>query len=160
MSDWLAIVDPQSGRQPLFSPDKKKILAANGEIYNHRELRKELQSSYDFATESDCEIILALYGEEGSKFLNRLNGIFGFALYDEINDSYLIARDHMGIIPLYMGWDIKGRLYVASELKALEGHCNKIQEFPPGHYLTNELKRTCKMVRSQMVGVRACEKLP
>ena len=134
----LAIVDPQSGRQPLFSQDEKTVLAANGEIYNHRELRKELKHPYAFKTESDCEIILALYQENGSDFLNRLNGIFGFALYDESQESYLIARDHMGIIPLYMGWDIKGRLYVASELKALEGYCNKIEVFPPGHYLTNE----------------------
>ncbi|MEM6643012.1 MAG: asparagine synthase B [Bacteroidota bacterium] len=135
----LAIVDPQSGKQPLFSPDEKKILAANGEIYNHRELRNELTSSYKFKTESDCEIILALYEEQGSDFLNRLNGIFSFVLYDETSQSYLVARDHIGVIPLYMGWDIKGRLYISSELKALEGYCKKIEEFLPGHYLTSSM---------------------
>jgi len=147
----LAIVDPQSGKQPLFSTDKKKVLAANGEIYNHRELRKELSKEYQFRTESDCEIILALYEEFGIDFLNKLNGIFGFALYDEVNESYLVARDHIGIIPLYMGWDIKGRLYFASELKALEGYCKKIEEFPPGHYITNSTKEPVKWYDPQWV---------
>ncbi|HEY4799963.1 MAG TPA: asparagine synthase (glutamine-hydrolyzing), partial [Bacteroidia bacterium] len=130
----LAIVDPQSGRQPLFSDDKNLVLAVNGEIYNHTEIRREL-NDYNFLTHSDCEVILALYRKKGISFLEDLNGIFAFALYDKTNDCYLIARDHMGIIPLYMGWDIFGNFYVASELKALEGVCNKITEFPPGHYL-------------------------
>jgi len=134
----LAIVDPTSGKQPLFSADKNLILAANGEIYNHRELRKGLKGSYEFQTESDCEIILALYQEKGTKFLDELNGIFGFALYDVENDTYFIARDHMGIIPLYIGWDKNGTFYVASELKALEGTCTKIELFPPGHYLSSK----------------------
>tara|TARA_R110002111_G_scaffold155192_2_gene222007 strand:- start:1831 stop:3501 length:1671 start_codon:yes stop_codon:yes gene_type:complete len=131
----LAIVDPASGKQPLFSPDNKLVLAANGEIYNHRELRKQFAGTYDFQTESDCEVILALYQEKGVDFLDELNGIFGFAIYDSEKDEYFIARDHMGIIPLYVGWDINGTFYVASELKALEGTCTKIQLFPPGHYL-------------------------
>ena len=130
----LAIVDPASGKQPLFSEDHKLVLAANGEIYNHRELRKKLKNPYTFQTESDCEVILALYREKGVDFLDDLNGIFGFVLYDVEKNEYLIARDHMGIIPLYIGWDKKGTFYVASELKALEGICNKIQLFPPGHY--------------------------
>ena len=130
----LAIVDPQSGGQPLYSKDKNLILAVNGEIYNHRELRKEL-SGYEFLTHSDCEVILALYKKKGIKFIEDLNGIFAFALYDKETDTYLIARDHMGIIPLYMGWDKSGNFYVASELKALEGVCEKFQEFLPGHYL-------------------------
>ena len=133
----LAIVDPQSGNQPIFSSDRKLILAANGEIYNHRDLKDSLESKYDFQTNSDCEIILALYKEKGVDFLDDLNGIFGFVLYDENKESYLIARDHMGIIPLYMGWDKFGTFYVASELKALEGICNKIEIFPPGHYLSS-----------------------
>jgi len=133
----LAIVDPQSGNQPIFSSDRKLILAANGEIYNHRDLKHNLESKYDFQTNSDCEIILALYKEKGVDFLDDLNGIFGFVLYDENKESYLIARDHMGIIPLYMGWDKFGTFYVASELKALEGICNKIEIFPPGHYLSS-----------------------
>jgi len=140
----LAIVDPTSGKQPLFSEDKKLILAANGEIYNHNELRKQFEGRYNFQTKSDCEVILALYKEKGTSFLDELNGIFGFALYDVENDAYLIARDHMGIIPLYMGWDKDGTFYVASELKALEGVCTKIELFPPGHYLYSkegELKR-------------------
>lgn len=130
----LAIVDPQSGGQPLFSKDKKLVLAVNGEIYNHKDIRNEL-SDYEFLTHSDCEVILALYRKKGPNFIEDLNGIFAFALYDKENDVYLIARDHLGIIPMYMGWDKLGNFYVASELKALEGVCNKIQEFLPGHYL-------------------------
>jgi asparagine synthase (glutamine-hydrolysing) len=134
----LAIVDPTSGKQPLFSEDKNLVLAANGEIYNHLELRKQLEGNYTFQTKSDCEVILALYKEKGVSFLDELNGIFGFALYNVENDSYLIARDHMGIIPLYIGWDQDGTFYVASELKALEGICSKIELFPPGHYLDSK----------------------
>jgi asparagine synthase (glutamine-hydrolysing) len=131
----LAIVDPTSGKQPLISPSGNLILAANGEIYNHRELRAPYESTYAFKTQSDCEVILALYEKEGSAFVEKLNGIFAFAIYDEAKKEYFIARDHMGIIPLYMGWDGDGTFYVASELKALEGVCTKIELFPPGHYL-------------------------
>ena len=131
----LAIVDPASGKQPLYSADGSIILAANGEIYNHLELRKKFEGKYTFKTESDCEIILALYQEKGADFVDDLNGIFAFAIYDSNQDSYFIARDHMGIIPLYMGWDKDGTFYVASELKALEGICVKIELFPPGHYI-------------------------
>lgn len=134
----LAIVDPASGKQPLFSEDKSLVLAANGEIYNHRDLRKQFEGKYKFQTESDCEVILALYQEKGVHFLDEMNGIFGFAIYDVENDEYFIARDHMGIIPLYIGWDQNGTFYVASELKALEGYCTKIQLFPPGHYMTSK----------------------
>ncbi len=140
----LAIVDPASGKQPLLSPNGKLVLAANGEIYNHRELRKQFEGRYDFRTESDCEVILALYQEKGPEFLDEMNGIFGFTIYDAEKDEYFVARDHMGIIPLYMGWDKNGTFYVASELKALEGTCTKIELFPPGHYLHSadgELKR-------------------
>ena len=131
----LAIVDPASGKQPLLSADGKLILAANGEIYNHRELRKQFEGKYEFKTQSDCEVILALYREKGADFVDEMNGIFGFAIYDSEKDEYFIARDHMGIIPLYIGWDRNGTFYVASELKALEGTCSKIELFPPGHYL-------------------------
>lgn len=131
----LAIVDPASGKQPLFSPDARLVLAANGEIYNHQELRAPFEGSYDFQTQSDCEVILALYQKKGVSFLDELNGIFGFAIYDSEQDSYFVARDHMGIIPLYIGWDANGTFYVASELKALEGVCTKIELFPPGHYM-------------------------
>lgn len=134
----LAIVDPASGQQPLFSHDRRFVLAANGEIYNHKEIRKQLKEQHKFLTKSDCEVILALYKEKGIEFLDDLNGIFGFAVYDSITDEYLIARDHMGVIPLYIGWDKHGTFYVASELKALEGYCNKIEVFPPGHYYTRE----------------------
>lgn len=134
----LAIVDPASGKQPLLSPDGSVVLAANGEIYNHRELRRQFEGRYAFRTQSDCEVILALYQDKGPSFLDELNGIFGFAIYDTKNDSYLIARDHMGIIPLYIGWDKYGTFYVASELKALEGTCTRIELFPPGHYLSSE----------------------
>ena len=131
----LAIVDPTSGKQPLISPSSNLILAANGEIYNHSELRKPYEASYGFKTKSDCEVILALYEKEGKSFVNKLNGIFAFAIYDQEKDEYFIARDHMGIIPLYMGWDGNGTFFIASELKALEGVCSKIELFPPGHYL-------------------------
>ena len=131
----LAIVDPTSGKQPILSDDNTKAIAVNGEIYNHLELRDNFAKDYNFRTNSDCEIILALYKKNKYDFLNQLNGIFAFALYDSDNDTYFIARDHMGIIPLYIGWDEKGTLYVASELKSLEGVCSKIELFPPGHYL-------------------------
>jgi asparagine synthase (glutamine-hydrolysing) len=130
----LAIVDPQSGQQPLFSKDGKLVLAVNGEIYNHKDIRKRFEGKYEFLTQSDCEVILALYREKGPHFLEDLNGIFAFALYDIEKDEYLIARDHIGIVPLYQGWDKEGTYYVASELKALEGYCTKIETFLPGHY--------------------------
>lgn len=133
----LAIVDPASGKQPLFSADQKLILAANGEIYNHQAIRAQYEGKYEFQTQSDCEVILALYKDKGVDFVDDLNGIFGFAIYDVENDRYFIARDHMGIIPLYMGWDQNGTFYVASELKALEGYCTKIELFPPGHYMSS-----------------------
>ena len=130
----LAIVDPRSGRQPLYSKDGKLVLAVNGEIYNHREIRKQFEGKYEFLTQSDCEVILALYREKGPAFLEDLNGIFAFALYDIENNRFIIGRDHIGIIPLYQGWDKQGAYFVASELKALEGYCNKIEEFLPGQY--------------------------
>lgn len=134
----LAIVDPQSGQQPLYSKDGDLVLAVNGEIYNHQRIRKETAGSYPFLTQSDCEPILALYRSKGADFLEDLNGMFAFALYDKRQDAYLIARDHIGIVPLYMGWDELGNFYVASELKALEGVCKKLEEFPPGHYLSSK----------------------
>ena len=128
----LSIVDPQSGGQPLFSPDRKVALAVNGEIYNHRDIRARFTGQYEFQTGSDCEVILALYREQGTEFLETLNGIFAFALYDEEKDDFLIARDPIGVIPLYIGYDDEGRVYCASELKALEGFCDRYEVFPPG----------------------------
>lgn len=130
----LSIVDPESGKQPLFSPDKKQILAVNGEIYNHHDIRKRFAGKYDFQTGSDCEVILALYREKGIDFLEDLSGIFAFALYDAEKDEFLIARDPIGVIPLYIGYDADGKVYVASELKALEGNCERYEPFLPGHY--------------------------
>lgn len=130
----LAIVDPTSGKQPLYNTNQTLVLAVNGEIYNHMELRKQFPD-YPFQTNSDCEVILPMYEAKGPSFVDELNGIFAFAIYDESKDEYFIARDHMGIIPLYIGWDVKGTFYVASELKALEGVCVKIELFPPGHYM-------------------------
>lgn len=130
----LSIVDPFSGKQPLISDDNTIILAANGEIYNHKEIRKEFEGKYNFKTQSDCEVIIPLYKAYGKDFIEKLSGIFAFALYDSKNDVYLIARDEIGVIPLYQGWDKSGRYYVASELKALEGECVSIQEFPNGCY--------------------------
>lgn len=134
----LSIVDPASGKQPLFSDDNSLVLAVNGEIYNHLSLRDNLSNPYEFKTASDCEVILALYKQKGVDFLNDLNGIFAFALYDIEKDSYLIARDHMGIIPLYYGSDEWGNFYVASEMKALSGVCKRIRVFPPGHFLSSK----------------------
>ena len=130
----LSIVDPESGKQPLFSVDGKQILAVNGEIYNHKEIRKRYEGKYAFQTGSDCEVILALYRDKGIDFLEDISGIFAFALYDEENDSFLIARDQIGVIPLYIGYDSDGKVYVASELKALEGQCERYEPFLPGHY--------------------------
>lgn len=136
----LSIVDPESGRQPLFAPDKKQVLAVNGEIYNHTSIRQST-SDYQYQTGSDCEVILALYREwkanGASSFvplLERLSGIFAFALYDVEDGSFLIARDPIGVIPLYIGYDKDGKVYVASELKALEGQCDRYEPFLPGHY--------------------------
>lgn len=134
----LSIVDPESGGQPLYSKDRKLILGVNGEIYNHQSIRERYKDSYEFQTLSDCEVILALYRDKGKDFLEDINGIFAFVLYDEVTNSYLVARDHIGIIPLYMGWDVFGNYYFASELKALEGTCNKIEVFPPGHYFFSQ----------------------
>ena len=133
----LSIVDPESGRQPLFSPDHKQVLAVNGEIYNHRDIRQRYVGRYEFQTGSDCEVILALYRDKGTAFLEDLSGIFAFALYDSETDEFLIARDPIGVIPLYIGHDKEGHLYVASELKALEGQCDSYEEFLPGHYYSS-----------------------
>lgn len=130
----LSIVDPQSGGQPLYSPNRKQVLAVNGEIYNHLNIRSRYVGNYEFRTGSDCEVILALYRDKGIHFLEELNGIFAFALYDEERDEFLIARDAIGVIPLYIGKDRDGLLYVASELKALEGFCDEYEPFLPGHY--------------------------
>ena len=130
----LSIVDPESGKQPLFSPDKKQVLAVNGEIYNHQDIRRRYAGKYQFQTGSDCEVILALYRDKGIDFLEDLSGIFAFALYDAERDEFLIARDPIGVIPLYIGYDDDGKVYVASELKALEGQCDRYEPFLPGHY--------------------------
>ena len=138
----LSIVDPESGRQPLFSPDGKQVLAVNGEIYNHRDLRRRFAGRYQFQTGSDCEVVLALYGSiahdlshrQICRMLEELNGIFAFVLYDEARDEFLIARDPIGVIPLYIGYDSDGKVLVASELKALEGQCERYEPFLPGHY--------------------------
>ena len=140
----LAIVDPLSGKQPLFSDDGKIVLAVNGEIYNHRQIREHFAGKYNFRTQSDCEVIIPLYKEKGPAFLEDLSGIFAFALYDADKDAYLVARDEIGVIPLYQAWDKQGRYFVASELKALEDQgMVSIEEFPNGHYLysADELKK-------------------
>ncbi|WP_194851040.1 asparagine synthase B [Nonlabens antarcticus] len=139
----LTIVDPQSGGQPLYSPDGKVILAVNGEIYNHQEIRAKYPD-YNFKTKSDCEVILALYQDKGVDFMDDLLGMYAFALYDSEKDLFLCARDHQGIIPLYYGRDEMGQFYVASELKALEGTCNEIAPFPPGNYYYSEDKSFTK----------------
>lgn len=138
----LAIVDVMSGAQPLVDQTTGAVLAVNGEIYNHVELRnQELAKVHDFQTQSDCEVLLYLYDEYGAEFLNKINGIFAFVLYDKVRGTYLIARDHIGIVPLYMGWDQHGTLYVSSELKAIVDVCKVVEEFPPGHYYTGQEKK-------------------
>ncbi|MDH3785830.1 MAG: asparagine synthase B [Acidobacteriota bacterium] len=134
----LAIVDVEHGAQPLKSPDGRCILAVNGEIYNHRQLTADLAQPYEFQTRSDCEVILALWQEHGPAFLNRLNGIFAFALYDRKTQRYFIARDPIGVMPLYMGHDADGNFFVASEMKAILDVCKTVSEFPPGHYLDSD----------------------
>ena len=145
----LSIVDPESGGQPLYSPTEgegQQVLAVNGEIYNHQDIRKRMAGVYDFQTGSDCEVILALYQELMRKaespsheqiceMLEQLSGIFAFVLYDEGRDAFLIARDPIGVIPLYIGYDADSTVYVASELKALEGQCERYEPFLPGHYV-------------------------
>ncbi len=134
----LSIVDVNNGAQPLYNENRNHVLAVNGEIYNHKELEAELTCGYKFATQSDCEVILPLYQEKGVNFIDELRGMFAFILYDEEKNSYLIARDHIGIIPLYIGWDEHGNFYAASEMKALTPVCNRVESFPPGHYLSSE----------------------
>mmetsp|Transcript_3041 Transcript_3041/g.10284 ORF Transcript_3041/g.10284 Transcript_3041/m.10284 type:complete len:221 (-) Transcript_3041:216-878(-) len=133
----LAIVDVDTGAQPLISDNGNQVLAVNGEIYNHKDLESKLERTYEFATKSDCEIILPLYQQEGVNFIDKLEGMFAFVLYDQESNTYLIARDHIGIIPLYTGFDEFGNFYVASEMKALVPVCKTVQEFPPGHYLSS-----------------------
>jgi asparagine synthase (glutamine-hydrolysing) len=153
----LSIVDPQSGKQPLCSSDGNLILTINGEIYNHQEIRKKYENSYKFLTHSDCEVILPLYRDKGPAFIEELNGIFAFALYDREKDCYFIARDHIGIIPLYIGWDAFGNFFVSSELKALEGVCKTIKEFLPGHYLYSKEGEMKKWYRRDWMDYSAVE---
>ncbi|MFA6857712.1 MAG: asparagine synthase B [Treponema sp.] len=140
----LAIVDPMSGKQPLVSTDGNVILAVNGEIYNHKDIRKHFEGKYNFKTQSDCEVIIPLYQEKGTAFFEDLCGDYAFALYDKAKDVYLVGRDPIGIVPLYQGWDKEGRYYVASELKALEGVCCTIEEFPNGSYFYSSDKAPTK----------------
>ncbi len=137
MHERLSIVDVEHGAQPLYDTKTKRVLAVNGEIYNHKELEKKLSNSHDFQTNSDCEVLLYLYDEFGAEFLNEIDGIFAFSLYDPNTKDYFVARDHIGIIPLYIGWDENGVTYVASEMKSIESYCEKLQEFPPGNYYKN-----------------------
>ena len=153
----LSIVDPESGKQPLFSPDRHQVLAVNGEIYNHQDIRKSFAGQYEFQTGSDCEVILALYRQKGPDFLEDISGIFAFALYDEERDAFLIARDPIGVIPLYIGYDDDGTVYVASELKALEGQCQRYEPFPPGHFIWSEkreVKSEKREVKSEKLEVK------
>ena len=137
MHERLSIVDVEHGAQPLYDTKTKRVLAVNGEIYNHKELEKKLSNPHDFQTNSDCEVLLYLYDEFGTDFLNEIDGIFAFSLYDPNTKDYFVARDHIGIIPLYIGWDENGVTYVASEMKSIESYCEKLQEFPPGNYYKN-----------------------
>ncbi|MGY4515910.1 asparagine synthase B [Lysobacter sp. HA18] len=141
----LAIVDPVGGAQPIVSKDGRVVLAVNGEIYNHRELRESLPG-YPFTTGSDCEPISALYasGDDIGAWLDRLNGIFAFALWDGAQRRFVVARDPIGVCPLYWGHDADGRVWVASEMKAIARNCPDVSPFPPGHWFdstTGQLRR-------------------
>ena len=154
----LAIVDPISGKQPLINKEENLILSVNGEIYNHRELKTDHCKHYNFKTESDCEIILALYEKYGIDFIDMLNGIFAFALFDKEKNHFLIARDHIGIIPLYKGHNENGTFFIASELKALEGYCNEISIFPPGHYMTGNSVEPVKWYKRKWISLSGTNK--
>ena len=156
----LSIVDPASGGQPLKSKDGKLVLAVNGEIYNHRDIRKSFEGRYEFLTGSDCEVILPLYWEKGIDFLGELNGIFAFALYDVEKNAFLVARDPIGVIPLYIGWNDDGSIYVASELKALEGVCRNIEPFLPGHYWYSDEKKMVRWYKREWESYEAVRENP
>ncbi len=153
----LAIVDPMSGKQPLYGRHQRYVLAANGEIYNHLKLKQQYCKDYPFTTASDCEVIIALYEKFGNSFIEKLNGIFSFAIYDTKEKKFLIARDHVGIVPLYYGWDNKGSFYIASELKALEGICTQIKNFPSGCYIDNIEGKTTQWYRPQWIDFKKVE---
>src|SRR5664279_2670394 len=153
----LSIVDVEHGAQPLTDAANNLVLAANGEIYNHKALRTALEG-YPFKTASDCEVIIPLYERHGPDFLNRMSGIFSFVLYDRRNQDYLIARDPVGVIPLYTGRDEHGNLYVASEMKALIKHCQQIEDFPPGHYLTRQTPEPVRYYHPQWTDFSVAEK--
>ncbi len=140
----LSIVDVEHGAQPLYDTTKGRVLIANGEIYDHQQLRTSLKKEHQWQTKSDCEVLLYLYDEMGPEFLPRIDGIFAFCIYDPTTKEYFIARDHIGIVPLYIGWDAEGITYVASEMKALEPYCKNLQEFPPGHYYLSSTKQFVK----------------
>jgi asparagine synthase (glutamine-hydrolysing) len=126
----LAIVDLDGGRQPISDPTNTRWLICNGEIYNHRQLRAEC-ADYPFKTRSDSEAILAVYQQEGAAGTSRLDGMFAFALFE--GEQLVLARDPLGIKPLYYGWKNK-TLHFASEIKALQGTVDRVLEFPPGHW--------------------------
>ncbi|TQV74691.1 asparagine synthase B [Aliikangiella marina] len=145
----LAIVDINSGEQPLVNRQGDLALLVNGEIYNHKTLAESEIADYPFQTQSDCEVILGLYDSDRAKStlvtsemiekrLNQLEGMFAFILFDDATGRYIVARDPIGIIPLYYGYDDERRLYVASEMKSLVGVCGEIHSFPPGHYLDSD----------------------
>src|SRR3989338_8346935 len=140
----LSIVDVDGGAQPLYDTTTSRVLIANGEIYDHQELRTSLKKEHHWQTKSDCEVLLYLYDEQGPDFLSKIDGIFAFCIYDQATKEFFIARDHIGIVPLYIGWDSAGVLHVASEMKALEPYCEKLQEFPPGHYYLSSKKEFMK----------------
>ncbi|MCV2885612.1 asparagine synthase B [Aestuariibacter sp. AA17] len=153
----LAIVDVDNGAQPLTSRNNNHILAVNGEIYNHKNLESGLTEPYNFKTKSDCEVILPLYQQKGISFIDELEGMFAFVLYDQEQDAYLIARDHIGIIPLYTGFDEHGNFYVASEMKALVPVCKTVQEFPPGHFLWSKTGELTKYYQRDWMSYSAVE---
>ncbi|CAL9134969.1 unnamed protein product, partial [Musa textilis] len=133
----LAIVDPASGDQPLYNEDETIFVTVNGEIYNHEELRKRL-AGHRFRTGSDCEVIAHLYEEYGEGFVDMLDGMFSFVLLDTRDDSFIAARDAIGITPLYIGWGLEGSVWISSEMKGLNDECQRFEVFPPGHMYTSK----------------------
>ncbi|TYK00726.1 asparagine synthetase [Cucumis melo var. makuwa] len=133
----LAIVDPASGDQPLYNENKSIVVTVNGEIYNHEELRKKLKN-HKIRTGSDCDVISHLYEEYGENFVDMLDGMFSFVLLDTRDNSFIAARDAIGVTSLYIGWGRDGSVWISSELKGLNDDCEHFETFPPGHLYSSK----------------------
>ncbi|MBB5173321.1 asparagine synthase B [Texcoconibacillus texcoconensis] len=133
----LSIVGVEDGKQPIFDENDTKALVCNGEIYNYEMLKKELENkNTTFTTASDSEVVLRGYEKWGLQAIQKLDGMFAFVLADTKNNTYVAARDTLGIKPLYYGELEDGSLIFASELKSIYALTDQVDEFPPGYYYT------------------------